>query len=168
MHHTSDSPLASDPGGQHESHRTDSVRTPILRKAVSEPETVSSAYRTFHNYPLGNQLLAVAPGGGLRAVGPDTDGHRTRRARTTRRCPGGASHWTSPLIACRPTDLLSLVVDSTGLSVFGEGEWAKAKHGGRGKRGWKKLHLGVDRSVSSSLRRSRSRPRMTPRLASGL
>ena len=39
-----------------------------------------------------------------------------------------------------------LVVDSTGLSVFGEGEWAAAKHGGRGKRGWKKLHLGVDRS----------------------
>ena len=41
---------------------------------------------------------------------------------------------------------LDLVVDSTGLSVFGEGEWAAAKHGGRGIRGWKKLHLGVDRS----------------------
>lgn len=39
-----------------------------------------------------------------------------------------------------------LVVDSTGLSVVGEGEWAAAKHGGRGKRGWKKLHLGVDRT----------------------
>ncbi|MCP3916865.1 MAG: transposase [bacterium] len=25
-----------------------------------------------------------------------------------------------------------------------EGEWAAAKHGGNGKRGWKKLHLGVD------------------------
>jgi Transposase DDE domain len=41
---------------------------------------------------------------------------------------------------------LHLVVDSTGLSIVGEGEWAAAKHGGRGKRGWKKLHLGVDRS----------------------
>ena len=41
---------------------------------------------------------------------------------------------------------VDLVVDSTGLSVFGEGEWAAAKHGGRGKRGWKKRHLGVDRS----------------------
>jgi hypothetical protein len=30
--------------------------------------------------------------------------------------------------------------------VVGEGEWAAAKHGGRGARGWKKLHLGVDRS----------------------
>ena len=41
---------------------------------------------------------------------------------------------------------LHLMVDSTGLSIVGEGEWAAAKHGGRGRRGWKKLHFGVDRS----------------------
>ena len=41
---------------------------------------------------------------------------------------------------------IHLIVDSTGLSIVGEGEWAAAKHGGRGKRAWKKLHLGVDRS----------------------
>ncbi len=41
---------------------------------------------------------------------------------------------------------LHLMVDSTGLSIVGEGEWAAAKHGGRGRRGWKKRHLGVDRS----------------------
>ena len=41
---------------------------------------------------------------------------------------------------------LHLIVDSTGLSIGGEGEWAAATHGGRGTRGWKKLHLGVDRS----------------------
>jgi IS5 family transposase len=39
---------------------------------------------------------------------------------------------------------IHLIVDSTGLSIVGEGEWATAKHGGKGKRGWKKLHLGVD------------------------
>ena len=39
-----------------------------------------------------------------------------------------------------------LIVDSTGLSIVGEGEWAAAKHGGKGKRGWRKLHLGVDRA----------------------
>ena len=38
---------------------------------------------------------------------------------------------------------IHLIVDSTGLSIVGEGEWAAAKHGGKGKRGWKKLHLGV-------------------------
>jgi IS5 family transposase len=41
---------------------------------------------------------------------------------------------------------LHLIVDSTGLSIVGEGEWAAVKHGKRGRRGWKKLHLGVDRS----------------------
>ncbi len=41
---------------------------------------------------------------------------------------------------------IHLIVDSTGLSIVGEGEWAAAKHGGKGKRGWKKLHLGVDGS----------------------
>ncbi len=39
-----------------------------------------------------------------------------------------------------------LIIDSTGLSIVGEGEWAAAKHGGRGKRGWRKLHLGVDQA----------------------
>jgi len=39
---------------------------------------------------------------------------------------------------------IHLIIDSSGLSVVGEGEWAAAKHGKRGKRGWKKLHIGVD------------------------
>ena len=37
------------------------------------------------------------------------------------------------------------IVDSTGLSIVGEGEWAAVNHGGRGHRGWKTLHLAVDR-----------------------
>ena len=41
---------------------------------------------------------------------------------------------------------MHLIVDSSGLSIVGEGEWAAVKHGGRGIRGWKKLHLGVDGS----------------------
>ena len=41
---------------------------------------------------------------------------------------------------------LHLVLDSTGLSIVGAGEWAAAKHGDRGRRGWRKLHLGVDPS----------------------
>ena len=45
-----------------------------------------------------------------------------------------------------PGEALHLIVDSTGLSIMGEGEWARAKHGVHGTRGWKKLHLGVDRS----------------------
>ena len=41
---------------------------------------------------------------------------------------------------------LHLVLDSTGLSIVGAGEWAAAKHGGCGRRGWRKLHRGVDQS----------------------
>ena len=39
-----------------------------------------------------------------------------------------------------------LIVESTGLSIVGEGEWAAVKHGTRGQRGWKKRHFCVDRS----------------------
>ncbi len=50
-------------------------------------------------------------------------------------------------LRCAPAGAgMHLIVDSTGLSIVGEGEWAAAKHGGRGRRGWKKLHLGVDGS----------------------
>jgi len=37
------------------------------------------------------------------------------------------------------------VVDSTGLKIFGEGEWLQKKHKTKGKRkSWRKLHLGLD------------------------
>lgn len=44
------------------------------------------------------------------------------------------------------TGPIHLIIDSAGLSIVGEGEWAAVKHGHRGTRGWKKLHLGVDGS----------------------
>ena len=38
-----------------------------------------------------------------------------------------------------------LVVDSTGLKIFGEGEWLAQKHKIKGiRRRWRKLHLGLD------------------------
>ncbi len=39
---------------------------------------------------------------------------------------------------------IHLIVDSSGLQIQGEGPWAAAKHGTRGTREWRKLHLGVD------------------------
>src|SRR5262245_44678011 len=33
--------------------------TDLLQRAVNEPGTISTAYRTFHSYSLGNQLLAL-------------------------------------------------------------------------------------------------------------
>jgi hypothetical protein len=49
-----------------------------------------------------------------------------------------------PLRVPQKFDRIDLVIDSSGLAIFGEGEWAAAKHGGKGIRGWKKLHIGVD------------------------
>jgi transposase len=37
-----------------------------------------------------------------------------------------------------------VVIDSTGLKVFGAGEWQREKYGGHGHRTWRKLHLAVD------------------------
>src|SRR5208283_1004543 len=39
---------------------------------------------------------------------------------------------------------LHLLVDSTGLKIYREGEWLDQKHGIRSRRRWRKLHLGVD------------------------
>jgi hypothetical protein len=39
---------------------------------------------------------------------------------------------------------LHLVIDSTGLKVFGEGEWKVRKHGISKRRTWRKLHLAID------------------------
>lgn len=39
---------------------------------------------------------------------------------------------------------MHLVVDSTGVKVFGEGEWKVRQHGYTKRRTWRKLHLGAD------------------------
>ena len=41
---------------------------------------------------------------------------------------------------------LHLIVDRTGRSLVGEGDWAAVNHGGRGHRGWKTLQRAVDRA----------------------
>jgi len=42
---------------------------------------------------------------------------------------------------------LHVVVDSTGVKVFGEGEWKVRQHGYTRRRTWRKLHLGVDEAT---------------------
>jgi IS5 family transposase len=39
---------------------------------------------------------------------------------------------------------IDIVVDSTGLKVFGEGEWKTRTHGKSKRRTWRKLHLAID------------------------
>lgn len=49
---------------------------------------------------------------------------------------------TIPTLSHR--DGLHIVVDSTGLKVYGEGEWKVRQHGYSKHRTWRKLHLGID------------------------
>jgi hypothetical protein len=45
------------------------------------------------------------------------------------------------------TQARHLVVDSTGIKVYGEGEWKVRQHGVGKRRTWRKLHLGVDETT---------------------
>ena len=42
---------------------------------------------------------------------------------------------------------IHLIVDSTGLEIVGQGQWATVMHGGKGIHRWRKLPLGVDATV---------------------
>ena len=42
------------------------------------------------------------------------------------------------------TSPIHLVVDSTGLKIYGEGEWKVRQHGWSKHRTWRKLHIGID------------------------
>jgi len=44
----------------------------------------------------------------------------------------------------RHSGAIDVVVDSTGLKVFGEGEWKMRKHGKSKRRTWRKLHLAIN------------------------
>lgn len=39
---------------------------------------------------------------------------------------------------------IHVLVDSTGLTIYGAGQWLEEKHGVKPRRGWRKLHLAVD------------------------
>ena len=54
--------------------------------------------------------------------------------------------------ALQPSKKHVFIIDSTGLKVFGEGEWKVRKHGTDGKRRtWKKAHILVDRGSGQIL-----------------
>jgi hypothetical protein len=46
--------------------------------------------------------------------------------------------------AWAPHGPLHVLIDSTGLQVYGAGQWLEAKHGAKSRRTWRKLHLAVD------------------------
>ena len=69
-----------------------------------------------------------------------------------------------------PEGPISLIVDSSGLQVCGQGEWHTQKHGEKKRKRWKKLHIGVDaqgRIVASTVTESHAQdPSQVPALLS--
>lgn len=49
------------------------------------------------------------------------------------------------------SERVHLVVDSTGIKVYGEGEWKTRQHGVSKRRTWRKLHIGVDEATGEIL-----------------
>jgi hypothetical protein len=47
----------------------------------------------------------------------------------------------------RRSEKVHLVVDTTGLKVYGEGEWKVRMHGASKRRTWRKLHLAIDEAT---------------------
>src|SRR3954465_12413049 len=51
----------------------------------------------------------------------------------------------------RSSEPVHVVIDSTGLKVYGAGEWQREKHGARDRRTWRKLRLAVNPKSSEIL-----------------
>jgi len=62
----------------------------------------------------------------------------SRRARTW--TPSARNNERQPV----ESGPLHILVDSTGMKVYGAGQWLEEKHGTKSRRGWRKLHLAVD------------------------
>ena len=67
----------------------------------------------------------------------------------SRRSPGLAL--AASLAHAQAGGPVHVVIDATGLKVYGAGEWLVEKHGERGARTWRKLHLAVDPSTGEIL-----------------
>jgi transposase len=48
------------------------------------------------------------------------------------------------IVPVLPAGPVSVLIDSTGVQIYGAGEWQQEKHGKRARRTWRKLHLAVD------------------------
>jgi len=52
-----------------------------------------------------------------------------------------------PAVTSNSNDNLTVIIDSTGLKIYGAGEWSETKHGLSKRRQWRKLHLTIDGST---------------------
>ncbi|CAN7721210.1 IS5 family transposase [Phyllobacterium sp. LjRoot231] len=58
-----------------------------------------------------------------------------------------AQKWERPAagsMQSMPDGPIHVLIDSTGLKIYGAGQWLEARHGTRSRRNWRKLHLAVN------------------------
>src|SRR3954462_8440099 len=90
-------------------------------------------------------------GSGLGPLGPELPGpdhpplgRRAETLEVPRPKPRGAGADNAAGGADGGAEPMHLLVDSTGLKLYGAGEWLVEKHGAKRRRSWRKMHLGVD------------------------
>ena len=91
----------------------------------------------------------AAPGPRLCRLAARPDGRPICRCPITRRSPGGADDLSVCLSkkvkqTGQDEEPRHIVIDSTGLKVYGEGEWKQRTHGKSKRRTWRKLHLALN------------------------
>ncbi|KAF1010628.1 MAG: hypothetical protein E5299_01622 [Burkholderia gladioli] len=62
----------------------------------------------------------------------------------TPRSVAGQKHLMLNCRSCATANQIHLVVDSTGLKVYGAGEWKVHQHGYSKRRTWRKVHLALN------------------------
>jgi hypothetical protein len=102
---------------------------PLLRWALGRPWRQTEGL-----------LRSIMPLLGVNLAVPD---HTTFSRRST-----GLSLPTSLTPSREP---VQVVIDSTGLKVYGAGEWQREKHGERGRRTWRKLPLAMNPDTNKIL-----------------
>ena len=106
------------------------IQTLLMIKAVFH-----LPYRALEGFARSLMVLT-----GLNLPIPDHS-HMSRRAQTL----------TVEIPRQAKTEPLHVVVDATGLKVFGEGEWKVRQHGASKRRSWIKVHLAVDAEVKDAV-----------------
>src|SRR3954453_12069043 len=127
-------------------------KTPGGQARTSEPaiETALMVRLVFHQ-PLRQPEGLLGSLLQLMAVDLPVPDHTTISRRAARLTP--------VLRTALPDGPVTLVIDSTGLKVYGAGEWHRDKHGVRGRRTWRKLHLAVDAATNTIVTVSGPAPR---------
>jgi hypothetical protein len=67
----------------------------------------------------------------------------------TRVCRRAKTLEVSGLKNIETNEDIHVLIDSTGLKIFGQGQWHEEKHGLKKRREWRKLHLAIDRDTQA-------------------